>query len=324
MKISICNFNILFLFLTIEINNCYCQNYVYNSGFEQHIFCPNDQYQISYATGWSAVRETPDYFNACSPSCSLNINCVGVPQNIFGFQPAFEGNAYAGIIVYRYPPQNFREYIMSQLMLRLMPGHKYYVSAYISRANWIASNGACNNFGFKFYTTYAYPAIDNFSHIHETNIITDSTNWTKISGSFIADSSYAYLAIGNFYDDQHTDTLNVEPGPGNIENFAYYYVDKICVSSDSLICNLSTGIDHIDLAQDFKISPSPFSENLNIAGNSNETTEIILYDIYSRKIFRKEFINTLSICTQNFEEGIYLYVIIGKNEIIKQGKIIKQ
>ena len=82
------------------------------------------------------------------------------------------------------------------------------------------------------YSRFIPAPIDNFSHIHSTAIITDSTAWTKISGTFIADTTYKYLILGNFYNNANTNTsgcINV-----NVDE-AYYYVDQVSVSADSVL-----------------------------------------------------------------------------------------
>lgn len=73
--------------------------------------------------------------------------------------------------------------------------------------------------------------INNQSLFHSDSILTDTVNWIKLSTSFIADSAYQYLIIGNFYDDNNTDTLSVN----NIGNVGYYYIDDVCLTTDSIL-----------------------------------------------------------------------------------------
>src|SRR5690606_13972727 len=69
-----------------------------------------------------------------------------------------------------------------------------------------------------------------YAHVHSNVILSDTANWTLISGSFTADSAYHYLVIGNFFEDLLTDTLNMDSGPAA---GAYYYVDSVSVSPES-------------------------------------------------------------------------------------------
>ena len=58
-------------------------------------------------------------------------------------------------------------------------------------------------------------------------VITDTLNWIKVSGIYIAQGGEKYITIGNFFDNAHTyeDTLNAQSQ--YIE--AYYYIDDVSV-----------------------------------------------------------------------------------------------
>jgi hypothetical protein len=176
----------------------------------------------------------------------------------------FQANGYSGIFTYRFGSLNDREIMGVQLQTPLIIEKKYYFSCYISRAAGNSTRGATNNFGFKF-STIPYDAsnniaIDNFSHYRDTTIIEDSIGWTKISGAFIADSAYQYLALGNFYDDINTDTIDMAP-IGQPVNYAYYYVDLVCVTEDSANCNPINFLNDFN-QQEISIFPNPFSDNI--------------------------------------------------------------
>lgn|GEM_PF-981994 len=74
---------------------------------------------------------------------------------------------------------------------------------------------------------------------------------------------------------------------------------------------------------EFLISPNPFSEKLNIRIDNNEPAEIIIYDMNSKKVFHKNFTNTVSINTRSFAKGIYIYEVKNKNGYLKREKIVK-
>lgn len=230
MKLTgiICIFSFWSLTLLAQVN------LVPNPSFEDTTSCPIFS-GISYATGWFNSGASPDYYNWCANG---NSPAFGVPSNWLGNQFAFHGNAYAGIVLWYV---GSREFIGVQLTQMLIPGTEYFVSGYISRGDSSdASPFTCssNNFSFRFSTVaYDYsqsnPApVDNYSHVHAETIIPDNFGWTRISGSFIADSAYQFLTIGNFYGDANTDTAFCNYSLA----LAYYYVDAICVSTDSLTC----------------------------------------------------------------------------------------
>lgn len=70
--------------------------------------------------------------------------------------------------------------------------------------------------------------------------------------------------------------------------------------------------------------PNPFSDNLNVTVNDNEQSQIILYDILSRKLLQQTFTNSTTINTEQLADGIYIYELRTMNGIIKKGKVIKQ
>jgi len=165
-----------------RVSNALAQNLVSNPSFEDTVACPTTLTQID-----------------CAPS---NIIApVSVPHNIWGDQLAHTGNAYVGFATYSAGATNSREYIATQLIQPLAIGQKYFLSFYVSSAFGYIQSGypgmATNNIGALFSTVSYSPNnpqfANNFAHIVDTNIINDTINWIKISGSFIADSAYQYL-----------------------------------------------------------------------------------------------------------------------------------
>jgi hypothetical protein len=220
-------------------------NLVPNPSFEDTVYCPFGLDQMNAATGWSSFRNSPDYFNGCN-----NFNGIGTPNTSFGFQYPHSGQAYIGLITYRKynssSGYNYREFAGAALNMPLQLGAKYYFSFYVVAAERI-SGYLSNNIGLRFFTlsfSNLNPApIDNFSHFKVDTILTDSLNWYKFSGSFIADSNYSHVCIGNFYDYLSTDTISFNSLP----DYAYYFVDDdICVTTDSLYNETWTGLPDIE------------------------------------------------------------------------------
>jgi len=54
-----------------------------------------------------------------------------------------------------------------------------------------------------------------------------------------------------------------------------------------------------------------------------ELSEILLYDISSMMLLRKEFIKSLSLNTEQLAKGIYIYEVRDRNGLSKNGKIVK-
>ncbi|MEO8146489.1 MAG: T9SS type A sorting domain-containing protein [Bacteroidia bacterium] len=298
---------------------CSGQNLVPNPSFEDTVYCPNGVDQMDACSNWSSFRNSPDYWNICSP-----IAGISPPATNWGFQYPLSGNAYAGFYsACYYCGVNHREFIGGQLTNILQTGTKYFVSFYINKSDGQSYLYVTNKLGVLF-TTVAYsklnPApINNFAHVYTDSIIIDTLNWTKVSGSFIADSAYQFIVIGNFFDDAQTDSINL----GTLNNASYYYIDNVCVSTDSLLCNSFVGINEVLDKEEFVLFPNPFSDKINITAKRNELIEMSLYDVTARKIFNQSFINFTSINTEQLAKGIYLYVVRNKNGVIKKGKIVK-
>jgi|GEM_PF-295554 len=217
------------------------QNLVPNPSFEDYIDCPSNNAQFYQCIEWKDWRGNAEYFNACSPSFDEFDALVDVPYNMGGYQQASTGNAYAAAWCYTSPVLQgflYREIMGCQLTEPLQMGETYYVKFKVSWAhgsgNYIL-NWVSNRIGVRF-TTQEYDAqlneapITNWAHVYSESIITDSLNWVEVSGSFVADSAYSHLGIGNWFDDANTNGELVDIKTSN--SGSYYYVDDVCVSTD--------------------------------------------------------------------------------------------
>jgi len=247
------------------------QNLLSNQSFEQHSLCPDGENDIPYASGWLIFLLTPDYFNACADVGSG----FSVPTNwgTNSFQYAYAGNAYAGFFAYwtealTNPGDIVRELIATNLNQPLVPDNEYAVKMFVSLASFIPTPCASSNIGFKFTTQSfeAYgtdsiysPLINNSAVIYVDSLITDTTGWTEVSGSFVADSAYQYLVIGNFFDNDNTDTLLLGPAP---LCYTYYYVDNVSVKCISAEC--LDAIESVDEAGGITIFPNPLGNEFFI------------------------------------------------------------
>ncbi len=261
------------LITILLVNSSSGQNLVPNPSFEDTVYCPNSLDNLNAATGWSSFGLSPDYFNTCANETPFTP--VGAPSNAWGFQNPYEGNGYACFISYTTFFSDGREYLGTKLSSALIEGIKYFISAYVSRADINSESCATNNLGFKL-STKPYSVLDpvpinNLAQVNCDSIIKDQINWTQISGFFIADSSYEYLIIGNFYDDDHTDTFNCA-----VEGV--YYLDHVCLSTDSLMCNEEPdGISPFINFEVYDVYPNPANSTLQIAGISKS----VKYELFN-------------------------------------------
>jgi hypothetical protein len=306
----------LFILIVIFINYsvCFGQNLVPNPSFEDTVTCPFSANEVNAVLGWHTSRESPDYYNLC------NTYTVGIPSNVAGFQYALDGEAYIGFIPYSRAASNAREHFTCQLLNPLENGTKYFVSFYLSHANNYVGL-SCNKIGL-FFSTVNYDLtnpspINNQSQFFTDSIIQDTLNWVLVSGSFISDSNYTYMTVGGFFEDSSVDTIYHPPA-----SHSYYLIDKICVSTDSLTCDQVLGNNEIH-SNEHLLLPNPFTDYLYVKFKYDEELELILYDISSRVIFKRSFINSFQINTEQVSNGLYIYELRSKNTIIKTGKLVK-
>lgn len=298
----------LFFFACCVLLSIICngQNLVINPSFEDTVQCPFDQNQVSFATGWDNYSNlSPDYFN----SCSANQN-FSVPNNWGGGQVAKTGNAYCAVGTYYSGTPDGREFIGSMLTKSLNIGTEYYFSMYVSLAlnNSISINTASNNIG-ALLTTQSYSSsfplsVTNYSHVKYNNIISDSINWILVSGSFVADSTYQYLVIGNLFSDMLTDTVHIAT---NSEYFSYYYVDDVCLSDDSTDCDWVTGVPkNVKQEKKFTVFPNPTMGRVTISSETSIQNLIVL-NSYGQLVMSNSGKNTIDI--SKLLDGLYTLII---------------
>jgi gliding motility-associated-like protein len=235
-------FYILFLLLA-SLPLVAQENLVPNPSFEDYSSCPNTigsvgDNQLEKALNWYKPNlSTTDYYASCSPQ-SQGAN---VPYNWFGYQDAFDGTAYVGIIVYDDFDTRLSEYVQCKLLEPLKSCHRYRVSYrvslsdYSTRASVIGLRLDKSAISKDLTNWDAFYAFHLPPHIAPPQIITDTSSWILVSGEFIAEGSEQYLTIGRFMDT----TVYEEYFPPFVTNdcdscntsgvAAQYFVDSVSV-----------------------------------------------------------------------------------------------
>lgn len=204
-------------------------NVVPNPSFETYTVCPPAYGQVNVLTPWDTPNTgTSDAFNACAPNVFPSLN---VPANQLGFQNARTGVGYAGLIPYS-AAADYREYISAPLTTPLSPGQPYTITFYVSCADSaslaldrlgaylsVGPVGPLNNYAALPFTPQVESPVNVF--------LTNATQWTAITGTFVAAGGENWITIGNFHDDATTNTV---AGPGQWPGGSYYYIDDCDVS----------------------------------------------------------------------------------------------
>ncbi len=300
------------------------QNLVPNPSFEDTLGCPSVPGEIDKAIGWTTFCASPDYFNICYSADPYN---VGIPFNMGGCQYPSSGNAYIGFATYSTYFPNAREFPACNLSSPMNLGIKYFISFKVALAltSYSQLNCASNKIGAMFTTgIYACNAlITNNPPVYTNSVVTDTLNWTTISGSFIADSSYTHLVIGNFFDDANTDTLKFF---SDFVDNAYYFLDDVCVSTDSLFAATWTGIDATHAQTSIKIYPNPTcaSSILEFSNPKNECHSLKIFNHQGQliKIITDIYSDKFVIERNNLPAGLYFLQLWTEKQIIGTGRLI--
>jgi len=212
------------------------QNMVKNPSFEQYRKVPDDLGAVQNIDYWSTATDaTPDYYHK-----RAGAKTVDIPTNKMGSTMPRSGYAYVGIYAYasRYIKRNFREYVQVELKKPMIAGNVYCVKAHVYLSE--ASNRAVGALG-----CIASPLKVNESHERyiqrpfEYMIAEDRSNlmkreWIEISCQYKAKGNERFLIIGNFDDDRKTKVTGAvarEAFKNPHVDFAYYFVDDICVTN---------------------------------------------------------------------------------------------
>lgn len=297
------------------------QNLVPNPSFENVTQCPFSLGLEAYVSDWKSARETPDYFNTCATS-----SIADVPSNNFGYQQPYMGNAYIGMLTYRADSSLYTEAASVQLTTPLTIGQTYYVSFRLNLTidNFTESNSANNKIGIQFSTVEYSPSnpspINNFAHVWSDSIITDTLNWSVIKGSFVADSNYSYLSLGNFFDKQFVDSIVYGSNFG-----AYYYFDDVCVSTDSSLCYQNVGVNEYMQNLNISVYPNPVVNYLTIENSKSSIPySVSIFNSLGQIIYREELLYGDNIInTEQFSSGLLTVEIQSENKK-SHYKLLKQ
>jgi flagellar motor protein MotB len=236
----------------------YGQNYVVtgtnlipNPSFEQTRACPKEADYIGGVVSWNLFPNfSADYFHRCAnvyqtPAYQARfpmeiIVNFSVPRNIFGYQEAHTGDAYAGI--------SFCNEALSVKLLRpLEKDSLYKVEFFVNLSD--SSNVGTRYFGMYFSESSIRAETDFRMQISgfmldeppqianpRERYLTDTANWVPVSGFYKAKGGEEYIALGGFYP--YSDTLvSILHSHRALKQFyrstekhlGYYFIDDVSV-----------------------------------------------------------------------------------------------
>jgi hypothetical protein len=88
-------------------------------------------------------------------------------------------------------------------------------------------------------------------------------------------------------------------------------------------CFVLNGINVPSTDDNLNIFPNPVTDILNISYNNAELIVITIFDVASKQLLCKMFMNSVSLNIENLSAGVYLFQIENAEGIIKRGKFLK-
>ncbi len=291
------------------------QNLVPNPSFEIYDTCPTaisnlGDYQIERALGWYAPTwATSDYFNSCAA-----VGGVNVPNSVFGYQSAFDGVGMLGMMLLLDSGEiSYFEYIQAKLTKPLIQGYSYKFNFNVNLANgsdfavkkigaWFTTNAVTSNNGQPIFSNN--PQIENTS-----GFITDTLDWKKIEGKFIADGGEEYITIGYYTDTLNPDTVRHNPQAITISIYSYNYIDGL-------------ELEEVEQAIVIPNIITPNNDGTNDIFQLNFPYEsMVIYNRWGQQLFESnnnEFDwNGRTTNGNEVVEGTYYYLITTKEETFK-------
>jgi hypothetical protein len=290
------------------------QNLVPNYSFETYTACPNAASQINLATPWyGPTSNSTDYLNYCSPTRNPSA----------GTQSPRTGNGYASMWFYNPGMTDYKEYLQVELTDTLRSNTCYYVEFYVNLVNGVRFG--VNNIGAHLsnqaiWTTGTGYYLNIAPHIllPGNPIITDTVNWTRISGTYTALGGEKFITIGNFFSDANTDTLA-------IQGFPYYFGSYYNIEDVSVVDCSSVGINEINSNINVQISPNPFSSETIIQTNRNlKNANLIVYNSIGQIVKQIKNLSgqTVTLSRDNLPNGLYFIRFTENNKIAVVDKLV--
>ncbi|MFB6306395.1 MAG: hypothetical protein ABEH43_05320, partial [Flavobacteriales bacterium] len=187
---------------------------------------------------------------------------MGTPKNICGKQSPHSGKGYAGLRVHKDESLN-REYLRVEFKKPLKNGVQYSLEFYVSLAD--RSSHGINQIGAFFSKEEIYQEHKARMKLKpnvsspKKKVLSDTTEWTKVSGTYNAKGGEEYLVIGYFNSFEQMKThyfkndstiqrlpyqklqqkANSMENP--ISNSAYYFIDDINLRAKNEEINWNNG-----------------------------------------------------------------------------------
>ncbi|MEO1625601.1 MAG: hypothetical protein AAFV25_10640, partial [Bacteroidota bacterium] len=234
----------VFLFSMLSLQS---QNLVPNHSFEDVFNLPiypnpKNSYEFEPKSGYKPFQKNTKYWFAGSKTTPdlritsrLNYQAC---QRVYRehCDKAHTGEMMVGIITWlkNTYTDSYREYVQVKLIQPLQPGEETFFELWVAKER--TAKLTSNNLGLLFaYNEMEEDTEEVVSRSPQFNVDTlinkDKQRWVKLEGSFVPDKPYRYLIIGNFFDNENTQTDWYKDYAGSpyTPPYAYYLLDDIKV-----------------------------------------------------------------------------------------------
>lgn len=328
-ELRLLRFTICGALLAILVSADAQNNLVPNHSFEVIDTCSEVNtwyYPNTGALQWFSASGTDDLFLSCLPDSSFN----SVPRSLWAYQQAQDGGNYVGVAIYD-EGTGYREYIAVELTAPLQVGQTYYASFFVSPSFggtdlfpqvWLTSDRIGMRFAMQAsqweFGDPPMPAI-NQAHVFHPTIVSDTSGWTLVSGSFTADSAYQYILLGNHFDNANTDTMRFGNFPWNPRG--HMLIDNVCVSGEATGCPLTNAVEEVALSN-VLLYPNPAQTHIQLSG-IGAGSRLTIYDMASRKVWESEVVHTpYVIDVQSWDRGTYVMHIWSRSASQQLGFVL--
>ncbi len=277
-----------------------------NPSFEEYYSCPvtNDlnNGQLELAKGWwKPTWGTSDYFNQC------NDGIVDVPNNFWGYQEAYHGDGYVGIVPaewYSLTNEYFSfEYVQTKLEQTLKPCTRYHFEMKVSLANY--SKYSFTKLGALFTKNIlsinkVEAIVQKPQFINSSGILNDTLNWMTVGGDFTVNGGEKYLCIGFFFNSVINDTLFFQETTAFPDfGYGYYFIDSVSVVELDIIEGCDYAIPNI-------FTPNNDGSNDIWEFNSSTESHLEIFNRWGNSVYLGDggaFVWDGSNCS----DGVYFY-----------------
>jgi hypothetical protein len=309
------------------------QNLVPNPSFEEYTDCPIGQGTAYYAHPWfNPLSPTTvdtngavDYYNACVPF-PMYAEC-SVPQSGAGFQYARTGVAYMSLVFAIIQDSLFNgvyEHLSVKLLSKLSAGKKYCFEMYLSKADYFNCIG--DQFGAYFSADtiitpgfYTYipvtPQIETPPYV----FYSDTVNWQKVEGSFIADGGEQFLTIGCFKPPNQLHLFDQAPFPNSC-NGSYIWIDDVSV----YLCDSTISVNE-NPVENINLYPNPSTGIFTIQHTFTKQAQLSVYNAVGSLVYEQQIpagSQNPEINISNFNNGIYLIRVNTPTQILLNERLL--